>query len=241
MAGGSTGVKRSALFDGDRQLRSTAARFGEEFRLLRLRFGLTQAAVARAIGVSRSVICRLEAGGEDIGARIRARAVAVLGADFRLGLYPVGEPLIRDAAHARLVERLLTLRHPGWLATVEAPVPGPGRRSTDVRLERARDIVLFEVETRVTAWELIVRESHDKRAAVQEAAGNGRTIHVVLVLPPTRGHRALVAAHPQTVRAAYPVDSHRLRAALVDPTHGWPGDGILWLGSVDRRAGTREP
>ena len=55
-------IRREALWNGDRELRRTARRFGDEFRTLRLRAGVTQAAVARAIGVDRSVICRLEGG-----------------------------------------------------------------------------------------------------------------------------------------------------------------------------------
>jgi transcriptional regulator with XRE-family HTH domain len=169
MATTNTGTIRKATNEGDRALRRTGRRFGEDFRELRLRFGVTQAAVARAIGVSRSVICHLEAGDEDVGTRIRARASAVLGATFKMALYADAEPMIRDAAHARLIETLLRLRHPGWHATIEAPVPntlaGPGQRSTDVRLDGARQIVLFEVESRIQRWEELARECHDKQAA----------------------------------------------------------------------------
>lgn len=223
------GTIRLATNEGDRQLRRSAQRFGEEFRLLRLRAGVTQAAVARAIGVDRATICRLEAGAPSVSSGTRARAVAVLGGDFRLGVFTAGSPLIYDAAHARLVEALLRMRHPTWRATVEAPVPGPGRRSTDLRLERDDDIVLAEVETRVEVLESIIREGHDKRAAVAQDPGPPRRIHCLLVLPPTRRHRGLVAAHPDTIRAAFPQPPAALRRSLTtaDP---WPGDGILWMG-----------
>jgi transcriptional regulator with XRE-family HTH domain len=160
---------RTAIHEGDRQLRRTATRFGEESRLIRLRTGVSQAAVARAIGVDRATICRMEAGDPTVADRIRARAAAVLGADFRLGLYPDAAPLIHDAAHARLVEALLRLRHPSWRAKVEAPVPGTGRRSTDLRLDRGDATILFEVETHVHALEAIIREGEDKRSAVAAA------------------------------------------------------------------------
>jgi len=55
-------IRREAVHDGDRQLRRVTIRFGEDFRELRLRFGVTQAAIARAIGVDRSVIARIERG-----------------------------------------------------------------------------------------------------------------------------------------------------------------------------------
>ncbi|HEY5182457.1 MAG TPA: helix-turn-helix transcriptional regulator [Dermatophilaceae bacterium] len=224
---------RTAIHEGDRQLRRTATRFGEESRLIRLRTGVSQAAVARAIGVDRATICRMEAGDPTVADRIRARAAAVLGADFRLGLYPDAAPLIHDAAHARLVEGLLQLRHPSWRAKVEAPVPGTGRRSTDLRLDRGDATILFEVETHVHALEAIIREGEDKRSAVAVAADAAaeRRVHVILVLPPTRHHRTLVAAHPGTIKSAFPASTADIRRALTSADVPWPGDGLLWLGA----------
>lgn len=229
-------TSRTAINDGDRQLRRTAVRFGEEFRLIRLRTGVSQAAVARAIGVDRAAICRLEAGDTTVSDRIRARAATVLGGDFRLGLYPAATPLIHDAAHARLVEGLLRLRHSSWRTRVEAPVPGLGRRSTDVRLDRGDETVLFEVETHVHALEAIIREGEDKRVAVAAEAGANRRIHVALVLPPTRHHRALVEAHPEMIGAAFPASSTDLRRTLATVGVPWPGDGILWLSAAARQS-----
>jgi transcriptional regulator with XRE-family HTH domain len=244
MAATDTPITRKATYEGDRALRRTARRFGEDFRAQRIRLGVTQAAVARSIGVTRSVICRLEAGDEDVGPRFRARACAALGATYKMALYADAEPMIRDAAHARLVESLLRIRHPGWHATVEAPVPssipGLARRSTDVRLDAARQIVLFEIETRVERWEELARESHDKQAAVQATAQSGVRVHAVLVLPPTHRNRAVIRSLPATVFAAFPVASQTLRDALTNPPGPWPGDGILWLpvGQPSDAAGT---
>ena len=94
---------------------------------------MSQSAVAQTIDVSRSVICRIEQGDPNVSSRIRARVAAALGAEFRIAVYPSNAPLIHDAAHARMVEAVLRRCHPTWRATVEAPVPGPGRRSTDIR------------------------------------------------------------------------------------------------------------
>lgn len=233
MAATNTGIIRKATHEGDRALRRTGQRFGEDFRELRLRFGVTQAAIARAIGVSRSVICQLEAGDESVGPRLRARASAVLGATFKMALYADAEPMIRDAAHARLIETLLRLRHPGWHATIEAPVPttlaGPGRRSTDVRLDGAWQIVLFEVESRIQRWEELARECHDKQAAVEAVAGPGVHVHSVLVLPPTHRNRAVIRSLAATIQTAFPVPDRTLRDALTNQPGPWPGNGILWL------------
>jgi len=234
-------ASRTAINEGDRQLRRTAARFGEEFRLIRLRTGVSQAAVARAIGVDRATISRMESGSQTIADRTRARASAVLGADFRLAVFPDAAPLVHDAAHARLVEALLRLRHPTWRAKVEAPVPGTGRRSTDLRLDRGDATLLFEVETHIYALEAIIREGEDKRSAVAADSAVRRRVHVLLVLPPTRHHRALVAAHPGTIKAAFPASTADIRHALTSADVPWPGDGILWLGAGNRPNELRAP
>jgi len=222
-------ISRAAIHAGDRQLRRTCVRFGEEFRDIRLRAGVSQAAVARAIGVARSVICRLEQGDADVSPRIRARAASALGADVRISIYPEAAPLIHDAAHARIVEALLALTHPSWRVTLESPIPGPGRRSSDIRFDRDLDIVLLEVESRVRAFEAIIREGAEKRAAVAASVGAERRLHVVLVLLPTRHHKSLVAAHPRIVTAAYPAAQRDLLEALTTSAAPWPGDGILWV------------
>jgi transcriptional regulator with XRE-family HTH domain len=222
-------IRREAIIEGDRVVRRMAARFGDEFRELRLRIGVTQAAVARAIGVDRSVMARMERGDPAVSNTIRARGCAVLGADFRLALYPERTPLIFDAAHARIVERLLATRHRRWRPTVEMPVPGPGRRSVDVGLASGLDVVLFEIESRVRRMEQLARELHAKREAVESAARPGVRVYVVLVLPPTRHHQALIRGLPTTIRTAFPAPSPALRHALESAERPWPGDGILWL------------
>ena len=222
-------IKREAIHEGDRQLRRVAARFGDDFRELRLRVGVTQAAIGRAIGADRSVIARMERGDPSVSNALRARACAVLGADFRIALYPERSAMIFDAAHARIIERLLAARHRRWRAVLEAPVPGPGRRSTDVRLDGGTDVVLMEIESRVRRMEQLVRELHAKREAVDTAYGGRARVHVVLVLPPTRHHQSLVRTLDRTVRAAFPVGSADLRRSLEAPAGAWPGDGILWI------------
>jgi transcriptional regulator with XRE-family HTH domain len=230
-----TAVSRLAINDGDRQLRRTCIRFGEEIRAIRLRAGVSQAALARAIGVARSVICRMEQGDPSVSARIRARAAAALGGDFRINIYRDGAALIHDAAHARIVEAVLGRCHSSWHPTVEAPVPGPGRRSTDIRLDRGDNTVLMEVETHVGALEAIIRECAEKRMAVAEAAPAGQRIHVLLVLPSTRHHRAMVTAHPGIVAAAFPASAAAVGSALASPDLEWPGNGILWMTPRVRR------
>lgn len=222
-------VRREIVRNGMRRLRQQAQRNGEHLRLLRLRANASQAAVARAIGVDRSVISRLEAGDPSVGLGIRFIAGELLGAEVGLPVYSVDSPRIYDRVQARIVERLVRLAHSQWRVTPEAQVPGPARRSVDLRLDGGDDIALLEVESRLTRLEETLREYRSKADDVT-AASAGRRVHVVLVLPPTRHNRAVVAAARETLRHVFPIESSRLLTAL---TGGgpWPGSGILWLGA----------
>lgn len=227
--GGDGRLRRSVAFEAERLLRRETRSQGERLRELRLRQGLTQADVARAVGVSRSVVCELEQGDPGVSLTVRARAALLLGARLRLQVYNDGTPLLHDRAHSRIAERIVAACHPRWDTMVEAPVPGPGHRSTDIRLVSGTDVVLVEVETVVRRWEELARELHVKRASVLESFEGRARVHVVLAIPPTRDNRSLVAALPTTVRSVFPVRSHDLMSALTGAGPGWPGDGILWI------------
>ena len=232
------GSRRTIEREAARLSRLGAIRMGQELRELRLGLGVPQAEVARAVGVSRSVISELEAGDPTVGLEIRRRAALAVGADLRIGVYPGATPLVHDAAHARLIERILARRHPRWRAQIEARVPGPGRSSTDVRLEAPGEIVAIEVETHIRAWDAVVRRCREKRERIHDAVAGRAVVHAVLCLPPTRHHRQLVADLGESVRITFPAPSKQLRRALEDGT-SWPGDGILWLAGGAMPARTR--
>ena len=220
---------RTVEREAQRLARLDAARIAEELRELRLGLSVSQAAVARFVGVSQSVIGDLERGDPTVGLEVRRRAAIVLGADLRVSVYPGATPLLHDAPHARIIERLLQRRHRRWGAEVESRVPGLARASTDVRLTAPGTIVLIEVETHIRRWEATVRRVFEKREHVRAAAGEGTSVFAVLCLPPTRHHRRLIAGLEATIRASFPVPSDELRRALEDGLD-WPGDGNLWLG-----------
>jgi hypothetical protein len=90
-------------------------------------------------------------------------------------------------------------------------------------------VAMFEVESHVRRLEEVIREAHIKRAAAARVQAAKR-VHVVLVLPPTRHHRTLVAAHRTTFDTAFPRASSLLQRALRSADAPWPGDGVLWLG-----------
>jgi len=226
-------VNRIAMREGDRALRRQSTRVADELRAMRIRAGVSQSAVAAAVGVSRSVISRFEQGNPGISLRTRFQVAALLGADLRMSAFEGSGALLRDAAQAPMLERVIHACDRRWRKTIEAPIPGPGRRSVDLRLDSAGSIVLIEVETRIGGLEEHIRELHSKRQALTETetsrAGPGRPIHVVLALPATRRHRTIVRDHPHIIKAAFPAPSADLLRALGDVRDAWPGDGILWI------------
>jgi transcriptional regulator with XRE-family HTH domain len=228
-------VNRKALGEAERALRRQSTRVADELRSLRSRAGLSQAAVAREAGIARSVATRLEAGDPGITLRTRFRIATVLGADLRLTAYADSGPLIRDTAQSALVEQLLSVADPRWRARVEAPIPGPGRRSVDLLLDGSAEMVMVEIETHVSSLEEIIRELHAKRQTLVASLESTRPglvqqpIHVVLALPVTRHHRSIAAAHPRTIATAFPASSAAMERALGNASEPWPGDGILWL------------
>ncbi|GIW19977.1 MAG: hypothetical protein KatS3mg065_0273 [Chloroflexota bacterium] len=225
-------LRRLVRLEAAHQLRLEARAQGDAFREQRLRLGITQADVARAVGTSRSVVSAVEHGDPGVSLQIRFRFAEVLGFRLRLPAYPDGTPRLYDRNHSLIIEHLLALRHPRWAAVIEAPVPGPGHRSTDVRLECGIDIVLAEIETRVRRWEQIVRETHDKARAVADEVGPDRRVHCLLVLPPTRHNRELTRGLAGSVAAAFPADEEAIRRALTGAEGTWPGHGLLWLGPL---------
>jgi hypothetical protein len=143
--------------------------------------------------------------------------------------YAQSGPLIRDAAQAAIGETILAMTDRRWRRTVEASVPGNARMSVDLCLGQPGCTVLIEVESRVGSLEEIIRELHVKRDAFASGALADRPIHIVLAMPITRHHRAILAKNPETIAAAFPVASALIDAALKDIDLAWPGDGILWI------------
>lgn len=181
------GSRRIVQREAARLSRIDAIRTGQELRELRLGLGVPQAEVARVVGVSRSVISELEAGDPSVALEIRRRAAVAVGADLRINVYPGATPLVHDAAHARLVERLLGRRHRRWEAQIEARVPGPGRSSTEVRLEAFGSVVAIEVRH---ASGRGMRSSVDVRrsgsgSATRSAVGRSSTPSCAYHLPGT--------------------------------------------------------
>jgi transcriptional regulator with XRE-family HTH domain len=115
------------LFDRATELAKAAlARLGRELRDARRDRGLSVAAAARAAGISRSQLSRIERGES---ARVPLltlhRCAAVVGLDLSSRLYPGPGPL-RDEAHALLLADLKSNLHRELRWATEVPLPIAG-------------------------------------------------------------------------------------------------------------------
>src|SRR5437879_4151285 len=122
-------VTRERRLDrGMHQARRALAAAGEELSEARLRAGLTQQAVAQAVGISHAEVSRIENGrARRVPYETLAVTAAVLGLDLPLRTFSAGEP-IRDAAQVALLGRLRTMLGPELRWRTEVPLAIPGDR-----------------------------------------------------------------------------------------------------------------
>ena len=107
---------------------------GAEFRRLRHDAALTQAAVARSVGISPAHLCGIEHGLSEASTAVLVGIADVLGADLSVKAYPNTGPRIHDRIQSQIVEHLLRTVRPRWRTFVEVPVTRPARGYIDVVL-----------------------------------------------------------------------------------------------------------
>jgi transcriptional regulator with XRE-family HTH domain len=192
---------------GIQQAVALTRHLGQEARALRRRRGVSQARLARAIGVSRQWIGDLELGGlRTVDLRSVSLLFAALGHRVVVKAYPTGQGL-RDAGQARLIERFDARLSPLWRRQPEAVMPQPGDlRAWDVLL-RGPVMVGVEAETRPTDLQAVIRAM----AAKLRDSGADR---MILLLLSSHANRAVVARHVAMMRQAFPLDTRATLAAL---------------------------
>lgn len=200
------------------RLRSQLAR---EWRDLRLQAGLTQRAVARAIGVSKATYGRIERGqAPEVGLTRAALISAILGADLSVKTYAAGPPL-RDAAHAALLTRFDRRVPSIWRNRHESPMPVTGdQRAWDRRLDGPVCIGV-EAETRPSDLQALERSIHLK----QRDSGVDR---VILLVSDTDRNRSLLRVAVPVLRPSFPLSTRDVLMALREGRD--PGaDGLVVL------------
>ena len=214
------GTRERAIDRGSRRGRQLESRLGGELRLARIGAGVSQRAVATAVGLSHAHVGRLERAEARWDLLTAARLCAVLGLELAVSVHPVASPL-RDRAHLALLGRFAGRLHPSftWRTEVALPIRGD-TRAIDGWLANDRCRVMVEAETR-----LADAQASERRARLkQRDAGHPR---LILLLSDTRFNRAAVHAIPG-IAARFPVRSRRALAALArgdDPG----GDSVVLL------------
>lgn len=182
--------------------------------------GLSRGAVARATGLSRSSLERLEIGARRSTIQELAAVGSAVGLDVRLRAYLAGDP-IRDAGQQRLLTRLHTRCHPslGWGTEVTIRIGGD-RRAWDAVIRGVRWRVGVEAETVLDDLQAVERRLNLKQR-------DGEVDHVILLVADTRRNRRALAAGTGAF-AALSADPRIVLAALAAGREP-PGSAVLVL------------
>jgi transcriptional regulator with XRE-family HTH domain len=207
---------------GKRIGRAVVADLVKELRAARLTANLSQSEVARASGMSKSALSRIERGKRStLGVVQLATALAVVGRDLSARCYPSGASHL-DVAHARLLARLRKRLpdHLDWRS--EVPLPGFDElRSWDAMIFPAARRVAIDAETRVRDGQELQRRLNVKRR-------DDQLDRLVLLLADTRANRLFVRDYAESLRDSFPVPGAvALRALEAGKDPG--GDAIILL------------
>lgn len=234
------GAKRTAAaISGARLAASAAARAGQVVREARKRRRLTQATLARRLGISRARIAAIEAGGGGGAPAETWFAIAQgLGLFFKFEF--ARDPLqeLVDAGHLAMQELVIRLaKAAGWEVQFEAESRSWGvGRSIDVRLiDRGRRAIVI-----VECWNTFgnvggaARSSNAKvsQALEQAVAIAGDrdpfTVNVVWVIRDTQANRELLARYAHVFAAKLPGPSAAWVAAVTTDAPVPERPGLIW-------------
>lgn len=191
---------------------------GREARQLRAKAGLSQAELARAVGVSRGWVHRFELGRlHSLDIRRMTLLFAHLGHKLVAKPYPTGASM-RDAGHLRLLQRFNARLPPTWRRRFESVMPIAGDlRAWDELLTGPASIGV-EAETRPSDLQATER-------AIAAKLRDSGTDRAILLLSSTHANRKLVRLHIAALRQTFPLDTRATLAALAAGRD--PGDNGL--------------
>jgi transcriptional regulator with XRE-family HTH domain len=184
------GARRGALLVND---------LGGQLRQARIEHGLSQAFVGRAVGLSRSVVSRIERGQVPaVSVQNLARLMSVVGLDLSARAYPSGSPL-RDEGQVNLLGRLERQVADPLTWRPEVPVGGAGDlRAWDLVISNGQDQVAVEAETRLADLQAV------QRRIALKSRDSGITT-VIVLLAASRTNRNTLRLFEDALRASFPV------------------------------------
>jgi transcriptional regulator with XRE-family HTH domain len=222
----------------------TDAQLGAALRTLRIRHGRTQAELAIAAGVPRSVVGLVERGRLE---RCNLRSIRAIAAalDCTIVLSPrwQGGDLGRllnarhSAMHEALAARFVTLD--GWILEPEVSFSIYGERGVIDALAwhaASGNLLVIELKTEfVDINDLMGSVDRKRRLSASVGVDRGwRVEHVStwVVVADGRTNRRALARHGLTLRAKFPADGHAIGAWLRHPHGSINALGFLPVGAL---------
>lgn len=227
------GSKERSTDRGRRNGRRLGRELGEQARHARIAAGLSQDLVARASGLSRSALGRIERGQRaSVGLVELATVLAVVGMKLTSAAYPDG-----DAYHDDVHQRLGQATHGLLPATApwrtEVPFPNAGDlRNWDAMSILEGKRVGFEFETHPRDGQELQRRMSRKRR-------DGGVDELVVVLLDTRANRRFWADHAAELAVDFPTPSAEVLRAL--RAGRAPGSGVIFVKAATGRVRAARP
>jgi transcriptional regulator with XRE-family HTH domain len=201
-------IRRTTIDEATRRSKRQYAELVGELRMARHGAGLSQAAVGRAIGVSRPMVGAWERN-RHLPTPIQiGRWGAAVGLDVSIRAFPGGAPL-RDIGQLRLLERFRILVGDRWTWRTEVAlgIDPSDRRAIDAVMVHGRQRIGVEAITR-----LVDAQAQVRPILLKEQASGIRPF--VLLLADTTHNRAALALGDATIRPAFPCPPRAALSAL---------------------------
>jgi transcriptional regulator with XRE-family HTH domain len=206
--------------------------------------GISLRALGRAVGVDPSQLARFLRGQGGLSQDSLVAIATGLGRDVSVRLFEATGPRLIDHVQAVMVEALLAILDPRWLARLEVAVYRPVRGVIDLVLQDRETwtIVAGEGQSQLRSAEHQLRWAGQKADALESAKGWPwappgviPAVSRLLLLRSCSANHRLVASLPETFAAAYPARTEQAVEALRRPRVAWPGSAIVWV-AVDGRS-----
>ena len=216
-------TRETRLERGRRRGRIVVSRLIGELVATRQSLNVSQRALARELRCSQAELWRRErlARIDRIPFVALAEMASLLGYDISAALHALGDP-IRDRGHQELLKRFRATLAATIRVAAEAPLPNLGdRRSWDLLLRCATQLIGVEAETRIRDIQLLVRR-------IRERERDGGVDEIVLVLSESVVNRRLLPELLEALGARFTTPPRALLKAL-RAGKPLPGSGVILL------------
>jgi transcriptional regulator with XRE-family HTH domain len=222
------------LADAHRTASRIHRNLAEDIRRFRVDTGLSGRALASAAGIDAAYLRRIEDGLVRPSLDTYAKVAIALGADLSSRLYPNTGPSIRDRHQARMLEALISMRHPRWQPYPEVAVRAPSRGWIDLvfHAPRERSLVAIEIQSDLRRLEQLLRWFPEKVASLPSWEGWAQLGEVdpptrLLLARSTRATRSVGREFASQLATVYPVHPADALASLTG-TAPWLGSALIW-------------